>query len=366
MKDRILGSRAMVSILAVAMAAVVVVVGGLVLINPFKDRINYCASLPDAIGLYVGNTVTQRGIPVGEVTAIEPRAGGARVEFAVDADYALQGDAAATTVSDTLVADRRLEVNGTDGTRWPSDRCIDRTSTPKSISSSLDALSDIAKELDDGAGGASGSGQLRDALVQIDKATQGAGTRINHTIKRLASALRSPDVGIGQVGQLIDTLTSLSQSITANWGTIEHFLGGFEAILSTINGVWVQAASIIRSLVVVLPWFNDIFIKYGGLIETELFHRAVPFLNLVAANVGPIKNLLNMIPVLSTAFHKAKGPDGRVTVAYASPRVVLPAQDAAAVCAQVNQVRPGKCDPAAGGSQTDLTSLVGSMIGVPR
>lgn len=365
MKERILRSQGLVSVLAVVLVAVIVTVAGMLLVKPFRATIAYCATMPDAVGLYVGNEVTQRGIKVGEVRSISPRGGGVRVEFTVDADHPLQGDVAATTVSDTLVADRRMEVNGSGGPDWPRAKCIDRTSTPKSISASLDALSSLAAQLDGGTDPAQ-QGQLREAIAQVDRATAGTGSRINQTITRLASALRHPETGIADVGALIDTLAALSKSITTNWGTITHFLDGFQAILAQVNDIWTQAVQIVRSLVIVLPWFNDIFTQYGSLIETEVLDRAVPFLSLVAANVGPLQKLINMIPVLNSAFRKAADKDGRTTVAYAAPRVALPASDVAAVCARVNQVRPGKCSVDAGGTQTDLSSLVVGLIGVPQ
>ncbi|MBL3153080.1 MlaD family protein, partial [Klebsiella pneumoniae] len=84
---------------------------------------------------YEGNQVTMRGIVVGSVTSVRNQGSGVRVDFEVDADHPVYADASATTVSDTVVADRELAVlaSGTTTEPWDSGACITRTLTPKSL-----------------------------------------------------------------------------------------------------------------------------------------------------------------------------------------------------------------------------------------
>ena len=53
--------------------------------TPFRREryVAYCAMMPDSVGLYVGNPVTQMGFKIGEVSAITPALRNVRVDFKV-------------------------------------------------------------------------------------------------------------------------------------------------------------------------------------------------------------------------------------------------------------------------------------------
>jgi phospholipid/cholesterol/gamma-HCH transport system substrate-binding protein len=55
----------------------------------------YCAILPDSIGLYVGNPVTQMGYPIGTVNKITPGDASVQVDFSVTDTRPLPHDAKA-------------------------------------------------------------------------------------------------------------------------------------------------------------------------------------------------------------------------------------------------------------------------------
>src|ERR1700756_2977785 len=104
---RILGSR---GVMSAAVVLVVLLIGVVVvrLSHPSPAMRSYCAEMPDAIGLYKGSAVTIMGAPVGRVSDIQPDGGSARVRFTVPAARRLPPDVGAVTVSDTVIADRKL------------------------------------------------------------------------------------------------------------------------------------------------------------------------------------------------------------------------------------------------------------------
>src|SRR5262245_53860100 len=65
--------------------------------------VDYCATMPDAVGLYIGNPVTQMGYKVGEVRTITPAAGSVRVDFKVNEDRPLPADVRAVTRSPSIL-----------------------------------------------------------------------------------------------------------------------------------------------------------------------------------------------------------------------------------------------------------------------
>ncbi|MEC3919387.1 MlaD family protein [Nocardia sp. CDC160] len=360
---RILASRSFMSVLGAALVAVLGAVAAFVLLDPVAKRIGYCAIMPDAVGLYSGNDVTLRGIKVGTVTGIRAEGTGVRVDFRLDAAHPLRGDVSAATVSDTIVADRRLAVNGGGGAEWNPAQCITKTATPKSLTQTLDALAKLADELQTG-DSAQGDG-IGAAVTQFDRSTADLGPQFNDVITRLAAALRSPDAAIAHIGSLIDTLTSLWQSVAHGWGNLREMLTGLAPILNLANGVWGRVVELVNSLVVLLPMLNDITTKYGGPI-LNLLDQTVPFLDLVAAHVGTLEQLIDLVPAVAKGFRDVADPQtGRMAVTYAGPRVALPQADADQVCAAVNALAPGRCGDAGDGlASMDLGTLVLGLAGV--
>ncbi|MVU77211.1 MCE family protein [Nocardia sp. ET3-3] len=363
---RFLGSQGFVTTVGVALLVVVAVAGYLLTFDPLKKTLSYCAIMPDSIGLYPGNNVTMLGMPVGVVAAVEPENGSVRVSFTVDAAHPLRGQVTATTVSDTLVADRDLEVLGDNASSagWPTGTCITKTFTPKSITQTLQAFADLAGQLD-GGGDPAQQNRLRDAVRAFDKSTTGTGPQLNQLIKGLGAALDRPDAAIGHLSDALDAFASLAQSVSLNWGDIKVALTQANEGIGFINSVWGQTVKIVDSLLVILPWFNTIAHKYGRSILDGL-DAAVPKLTLLSAGLDSLQQLLQMIPAVVSAFSRFVDPrSGQVKIGYAPPRVVLAPETAGRVCAAVEALLPGRCrDGGNSVAEVDLVPLVLGLAGV--
>lgn len=357
---RLFGSQGFVTAAGVGLIVLVAVVGYLLAFDPMKKTLAYCAIMPDAIGLYPGNHVTTLGIPVGSVTAVTPGNETVKVNFTVDAGHPLRGQVTATTISDTLVADRDLEVVGdsTSAQPWPESTCVTRTFTPKSITQTLRAFSGLAEQLD-GNGDPAQQNRLRDGVQAFDRATAGTGAKLNQLIKDLGSALDHPDAAIGHLGAALDAFASLASSVSLNWGDIKVALTQAGEGLGFINSVWGSTVDIVDSLLVILPWFNTIAHKYGRSILNGL-DAAVPKLKLLSAGIGSLQQLLEMIPAAVSAFGRFIDPQtGQVKVGYAPPRVALPQDTADRVCAAIDALAPGRCRNSGNGlAGVDLLPLV--------
>ncbi|QLY27576.1 MlaD family protein [Nocardia huaxiensis] len=362
---RFLGSQGFITMMGVLAVALVALAAYVIAFDPAKKTLGYCAIMPDSIGLYPGNDVTMLGLPVGTVDSVTPENGKVRVEFEVQAEYPLRGEVTATTVSDTILADRDLEVLGDNdsGTQWDRNSCITKTFTPKSISQTLEAFSTLAEELT-GHGDPAEQERLRNSVVVFDQATVGTGQRLNDLIKDLARALKQPDAGIVNLGELIDAFSSIAQSVAYNWGDIKLALTQAGEGFDFVNQMWDRTVQIVDSLLVILPWFDRISHKYGRSILNGL-DALIPKLALVSANIGTLKQLIEMIPPIVTAFEELLDPaTGQARITYAGPKVALPQEIADQVCTVVNIAAPGRCRNADGGLATvDLVPLVLGLAG---
>lgn len=360
-----LGSPGFVTVVGALLLAVVTVVGYVIVFDPMKKTIAYCAMMPDAVGLYPGNHVTMLGIPVGTVTSVRPDGTAVRVEFEMEADHALQGEVTATTVSDTLVADRNLavlgEVNAT--TAWNNARCITKTFTPKSISETLQGFSKVAAQLNGGENPGEQS-RVRDGVQAFEQATSGTGPALNALIKDLGTALRAPDAAIGHIGGMLDSYAALMESINLNWDDITVVLNQAQEGITFINGIWGRVVQLVDSLLVILPWLNELSREWGRPLLGAL-DGALPGLRLLSANVGSLTEIVKMIPPIVEFFEQMIDPaTGRAQLTYAAPKVALPQEQADQICATLNAVLPGRCDTAENGlAGVNLVSLVLGSVG---
>ncbi|WP_062990804.1 MlaD family protein [Nocardia anaemiae] len=360
MLNRVLGSQAFMSIAGAVVVAALAFAGYLIAFDPLQRTESYCAIMPDSIGLYPGNQVTMRGITVGTVTSVRNQGKGVRVEFDVDADHPVYADASATTVSDTVVADRNLAVlsSGKNMQRWDSGQCITKTLTPKSLTETLTALSSLSDQLN-------GPDQksLAKGLAALDAATSGTGAQVNELIRNLGSALKSPDADIGHLAGIFDAFASVSQKVNQYWGDLQSMLVRIGPALNQASTELLgPAVQLFDGLRQILPMLNDITSMFGDPIMRAL-DASVPLIKLLRANVGSLRDVVLMTPALTSAFRTVVS-DGAPGITYASPRVAVPQYEAEKVCAAVNSVAPGKCAGAANGMvDVQLVPLVLGLAG---
>ncbi|PXX61514.1 virulence factor Mce-like protein [Nocardia tenerifensis] len=360
MLHKVLGSRAFMSISGALVAIALVVVGYVIAFDPLKKTESYCAIMPDSVGLYVGNQVTMRGLPVGTVTSIAPQGKSVKVEFEVEAGKPVYADAGATTLADSIVASRELAVvsSGKNTARWNAAQCITKTLTPKSISETLNAVAQLSAQIS--GPDAKTPDALARGLNQLNAATAGTGPQINDIIKKLSGAMASPDADIGHLVGVFDAFASVGEKVEQHWGDIESMFRRLAPVLIAARTDLLEpGAQVIDGLAQLLPVLNDLTTAFGDPIMQAL-DFTVPLVKFLRAHVGSLAQVVSMTPVLTDAF-RSVGASG---ISYAAPKVAIPQQQADQVCAVVNAVTPGRCDAEGGLAKVDLAALVFGMAGV--
>ncbi|MEV6774184.1 MlaD family protein [Nocardia sp. NPDC051030] len=358
MLKRMLGSQAFMSVAGAVLVAVLGVVGYFLYFDPMKKTETYCAIMPDAVGLYAGNKVTMRGIPVGTVDSIEADGAKVKVKFTVDAEYPVYADAAATTVADSIVADRNLAVlfSGKNTAHWDNSQCITKTLTPKSITETLTALASLSSQLQQ----ASAPDALERGLSGLDAATAGSGQQINDIVKKLGSSLSQPDADIGHLAGIFDAFASVGQKVEEHWGDLRSMLLRLAPALNNASTELIgPGAELIDRLGEALPMLNDLVTIVGDPIMRAL-DDTLPLVRLLRANVGSLSEIMLKLPALTNAAQSLMGSG----MTYGSPRAALPAPQAEQVCAAMNAITPGRCTDAANGLvNVPLVPLVLGMAG---
>ncbi|WP_067707829.1 MlaD family protein [Nocardia yamanashiensis] len=360
MLRRTFASRGFLSVATILVLGAVAVVGYRIA-KPTPEMRSYCALMPDGIGLFEGSDVTVLGLRVGRVTRIEPSGSGARVDFEIPSGERLSAEVGATTLSDTLVADRKLALLGiaADGApAWDHRHCITRTLTPKSLTATFNALAGLADALDGGER-PDRPDLIKDGIAALDNATAGRGQQINDIVRTLGAALNSPDAAVGHLGGLIDALADLAHSAADGWGDVKDMLTRLTAALQAANDQVVPPiVDVVEGLRDVLPAANEAIVMLGGPLLRRL-DSAADRLPMLLAGIGSLRELIAMIPPLAQAFSTAVDPaTGQAAIAYAPPAVALPDAAAADVCAAVNALAAGRCTEADGLARVQVIQLV--------
>ncbi|WP_067814542.1 MlaD family protein [Nocardia inohanensis] len=353
MLGRILGSRAVMS----AAVVVVLVLAGVIgwrIAEPALPTRSFCAEMPDTIGLFAGSAVTVMGVPVGEVTDIQLAGTKSRVRFTVRADRRLPLDVGAVTLSDTLVADRKLALIGDEPTGPGLDpgQCITKTVTPKSMSETFDALAQLTDQLN-AAGDPAQRNALGAGLDALDRATSGSGDQLNAIINQLGRALAAPDAAIGHLGRLLDAVAELAHRARNGWPQVRDTVTGLPQTFNDINVIaFPPIIDLVDALGKLLPQINDVIIMLGA--PTLRTLNSVPNLSkLLSAGVGSLGEILGMAPVIATGFADSIDPvSGLVSVGYAAPKLVLAPSDSQLICAAVESLTGQRCQTSGSGAVT--------------
>lgn len=336
--DRTVGT----TIAALTMVAVGTSCGGL----PQKEaHTEYCAIMPDSIGLYVGNPVTQMGYPIGKVMRITPSATDVRVDFSVTERRQLPRDVKAIIRSPSLLADRSLELVGNPGPQpaLEAGECIPRARslTPKSLSEVIGSAAKFVEAINP-----HGSTNVGDVVREVDQALHGNGAGINELLTRSSSVLDSPDQAITDIQSIIPNLAQLTSAVVEMRGPLK------DALLSAGQNM----ADISTAIEGTCRLCNGLSGALGLMIDLESYlHEEVQFalnsasvgLRKLSAHAPWLANLLNPVPWwINTLANHFNNREFHIT--YRPPLYRIRTPDGLALCGFMNASMPGSCADVAG------------------
>lgn len=186
------------------------------------------ARFDSGAGLYVGNSVSVLGIPVGSVTRIDPQGSSVEATLEIDAGVRLPVDVQAVTVSTSVLTDRHVELTPPyrDGPTVPdgAEIGLDRTRTPIEFDRLLSMADTMSHELQ---GDGAGNGPVSELLDVSAAMTVGNGPAMTSALTRLSEALQLGDDHGEQtrnaITTVVDNLAALSGASAENESQIAEF-----------------------------------------------------------------------------------------------------------------------------------------------
>jgi phospholipid/cholesterol/gamma-HCH transport system substrate-binding protein len=329
----------------IATAAVMAVVacavsscGGIA--QPSAQAQKFCVVMPDSIGLYVGNSVTQMGYKIGTVDTIEPQDTGVTIGFSIDNDRPVPADVKAVTRSTSLLADRSLELVGnySGGPRLSPGRCIprDRAATPMSLSQVIGSATNFINAI-----APDGSTNIQDTVVSIDQAAQGNGSQAARLLTTSSALLDNPDQAISDMAAITRNVVLLTDMLKDSRNPLKEIIRDMPVTMPDVLRASDGAGALAEPIPQLISAASDIEGRMGDSIQLTLdtvadaIRHLTPHANFIASLFNDTHTGIDW---LATQVN-----NHQFNVRYRPPLFRVRAPNGQAVCGWMNSQMPGSC-----------------------
>lgn len=305
------------------------------------ERADYCALLPDSIGLYPDNPVTQMGYRIGIVKTVTPSADDVRVDFTLTEHRPLPAEVKAVVRSPSILADRALELVGNyeSGPQLSVGGCIplSRTATPKSLSEVIGSATTFINSINP-----DGSNNLGNVVQSVDAALNGNGAEINRLLTTASSLLDSPDQAVSDIGSIIANTQHLTSVLTELRGPLKQILLDAQKTTADVTKVLAGGEEIAGNIPPLLGLIFDVETILGPEIQFLLDSVSVA-LRKISAHAPRTANLLNPVPWWINSVANIINNHQWQTIRYRPPLYRVRTPDGVALCNLMNASMPGSC-----------------------
>lgn len=307
---------------------------------------DYCAILPDSVGLYEGNPVTQMGYQIGTIDKISPTPTSVRVDFSFKDDRAVPEGVTAVVRSTSILADRALELVGDydSGPRLEPGQCVpmSRSFTPKSLSEVIGSANTFINGINP-----SDSSNIADTLGNVEKALRGNGAGINEILTTSSSLADNPDAAIGDLGSIVDKLSTLSGTLAQEREPIKQILNDAVVTMPDFRRTVEGARDLAAPLSNLISAVSDIEVHGGDQIQLIL-DEVSDVVRVSSPHAHGLSTLfLGLAPYAINAV--AKNVNNHVfNIGFRPPLYRVRSPNGGIVCLQMNATNPGSCAVVAG------------------
>ncbi|EHB58518.1 Mammalian cell entry related domain protein [Mycolicibacterium rhodesiae JS60] len=309
------------------------------------NALSYCAMLPDSVGLYVGNPVTQMGYPIGTIDRIQPSASSVRVDFTLTEERRFPAAVKAVVRSTSILADRNLELVGNydGGPTMNPGGCVplDRSATPKSLSQVIGSANTFINGINPAT-----SSNIGDVIKQLDQAAQNNGAGINHILTTSSRLLDNPDGPISDMSSIVGNLGVLTDSLIAMRQPMKEILYDAEATTPDLVRAIEGAHQMADGLPSIITMISDIEIHAGGELQLTL-DTVADAMRIMTPHARGLASLLDPLPWFINGF--ANHINNREFVmSFRPPLYRIRSPNGPLVCHFMNLSMPGSCANVAG------------------
>lgn len=313
-----------------------------------KSRYTVCADFSDAVGVYVGNTVSVLGVPVGSVERIEPRPGGVRMSMTVDSDIGLPADVGAVVIDNSIVTDRRVEFSRaySGGAKLATGSCIPqkRTKTPRGVSANFTATNKLLTDaLGDDAQTTPGKNRtdgIAEIGIVLDQAMSKRGADFNTLMRAFVQMSGDAPEADAIIRRLLENSNALTTQANQSWPDVETTIRTLSASVKAFTAFSEEFAGTLDHGAHAVPILSRFFDNYGVRLVALLKYMG-PWINTLAPYATQVGQIVARLPGLATVADQIfDSKTGALRVMWKAPAVNMQGQDTAGVCSAVGRA-PG-------------------------
>ena len=306
-----------------------------------RHSAQFCAIMPDAIGLYPGNPVTQMGYKIGTVDKVTPGDTSVEVHFNISERRPLPSVVKAVTRSTSILADRALELVGNydSGPKLQPGHCIPlgHSLTPLSLSQVIGSATNFVNGVNP-----QGSTNVQDALRGVDEALNGNGAGLNKLLRTSSSLLDNPDQGLSDIASIVRNVVQLSDTLKANRTPAKQILLDMPEtnpdLVNAIRGT-MGLTDVAHELIRLV---DDLERSLGDDIQTGL-DTVGDALRHLSPHYKGIANILNPVPRFINTLSYYVNNHQFDLIAWSPPLFRIRTPDGLALCGSMNASMPGSC-----------------------
>jgi phospholipid/cholesterol/gamma-HCH transport system substrate-binding protein len=228
------------------------------------------AMFKSSIGLYPGSDVQVLGVPVGTVTAVEPKDDRVQVSMKLDRGQDVAADTAAVIVAPTLVSDRFVQLTKPyeGGAKLESGATIEKTAVPVEIDDLYASLNDVGQKL--GPNGANKNGALSRLLVVAAENLEGNGTDLNTMIGEFGKATGTLSNSDDDLFATIGNLKSFNDMLVKNDSSVANVNRQFASVADYLSEDREQMAVAVKNLGDAMAILDDFIKDNRGHLKTSV------------------------------------------------------------------------------------------------
>lgn len=301
----------------------------------------YCATMPDSVGLYVGNPITHLGYPIGEVSAITPSAQSVQVDFTLKGGQTVPADAKAVTRSTSILADRALELVGDyeKSDHLSPGKCIplNRSLTPKTLSEVIGASTKFLNSINP-----AGSNNIGGLVTAVDEAARNQGPGVNQLLTTTSSVLDSPDQAIGDMASIVRNLGQLTGTLNDLNPTTRQVVDDLAtSVASEVTQTFYGVDNAFEGIINVGNAAQGIEKELGPQVQ-QLLDAVEVVVRKATPRAPYYASLLNVVPRVLNGFINIAN-NHEFTLHYRPPTYRVRAPQGVAMCNIMNASMPGSC-----------------------
>ncbi|MBX5489174.1 hypothetical protein MHAS_00298 [Mycolicibacterium hassiacum DSM 44199] len=284
-----------------------------------RDRMTVVAYFENTTGLFAGDPVWIRGVPIGAVAGIEPQPERAKVTFWIDSRYRVPADVQAVILSPQLVTGRAIQLTPpyrggptlADGAVIP----LERTAIPvewDDLRVQLERVTELLKPT--GPNGISTLGAMIDSAAEN---LRGQGHSIRDAVVRLSRTVTTLTDQSDDVFATVKNLATLVSALRDSADLLERLNTNLAAVSGLLADDPDKIGRATDDLAAVVTAVRDFAAEHTDAIGTTS-ERAAAITTALVDSIEDIKQTLHIAPTVLQNFNNMYEPaNGSLTGALA-------------------------------------------------